>query len=244
MSRRAARTSLAPRADRLRPRRLVDEQRAAVLLLALSTEPSRSGRSRGRALRGLCLLAGLYTVSRSRTALRGGSSRSAFQDSSQIHPRYIPDTSKDSSQTHPRYAGRTRSRSPPRSLGERRDRVAVRRALVCILAFRLAVARELPGFTQIYEVALHAAPRPGAFLYRECMSEQPISIEAPRREERWREELARRMAAPQRHRLLQGYPMVPLMRSAAPFGDSSTNWRARRPGSGRARAGAALPDAR
>ena len=28
------------------------------------------------------------------------------------------------------------------------------------------------------------------------------------------EELARRMAGPQRHRLLQGYPMLPLMRSA------------------------------
>jgi coproporphyrinogen III oxidase-like Fe-S oxidoreductase len=31
---------------------------------------------------------------------------------------------------------------------------------------------------------------------------------------RWRDELRRRMAGPQRHRLLQGYPMLPLMRPA------------------------------
>jgi coproporphyrinogen III oxidase-like Fe-S oxidoreductase len=32
----------------------------------------------------------------------------------------------------------------------------------------------------------------------------------------WRDELARRMALPQRHRLLQGYPMLPLLRPADP----------------------------
>lgn len=42
----------------------------------------------------------------------------------------------------------------------------------------------------------------------------------------FRDELMRRMAAPQRHRLLQGYPMVPLMRRAAPPGNPTTSWRA------------------
>lgn len=46
----------------------------------------------------------------------------------------------------------------------------------------------------------------------------------------WQEELARRMSRPQRHRLLQGYPMLPLMRPAVEVQDEMTLGRRRADG--------------
>jgi coproporphyrinogen III oxidase-like Fe-S oxidoreductase len=44
----------------------------------------------------------------------------------------------------------------------------------------------------------------------------------------WHKELARRMSGPQRHRLLQGYPMLPLMRRAVELSDPEARKLARR----------------